>query len=34
MEELLAEHGVTDLSGYAAVPGTPDSALHRDIFLD
>lgn len=34
MEELLAERGVTDLSGYAAVPGTPDAGLHRDIFLD
>lgn len=34
MEELLAERGVTDLSGYAAVPGTPDAELHRDIFLD
>lgn len=34
MEELLAERGVTDLSSYAAVPGTPDAELHRDIFPD
>ena len=32
MEELLAERGVTDLSGYAAVPGTPDAELHRVDF--
>jgi citronellol/citronellal dehydrogenase len=34
VEEVLAEAGVTDLSGYAAVPGTPDEALFPDIFLD
>lgn len=34
MEDLLASRGITDLSGYAAVPGTPDSELFRDIFLD
>ncbi|GAB3151798.1 NAD(P)-dependent oxidoreductase [Microbacterium neimengense] len=34
VEEVLAEAGVTDLSGYAAVPGTPDSAMFPDIFLD
>ena len=30
----LEANGVTDFSGYAAVPGTPDSALFPDIFLD
>jgi len=34
VEDVLAESGVTDLSGYAAVPGTPDSAMFPDIFLD
>ncbi|WP_243226609.1 NAD(P)-dependent oxidoreductase [Microbacterium sp. CIAB417] len=34
VEDVLAEAGVTDLSGYAAVPGTPDSAMFPDIFLD
>jgi len=34
VEDVLAESGVTDLSAYAAVPGTPDSALFPDIFLD
>ncbi|MFT4305856.1 MAG: NAD(P)-dependent oxidoreductase [Microbacterium sp.] len=34
VEDVLAEAGVTDLSGYAAVPGTPDDALFPDIFLD
>jgi citronellol/citronellal dehydrogenase len=34
VEEVLAEAGVTDFSGYAAVPGTPDSELFPDIFLD
>lgn len=34
MEDLLASHGVTDLSGYAAVEGTPDEALQPDLFLD
>ena len=33
-EEVLAAAGVTDFSGYAAVPGTPDEALFPDIFLD
>lgn len=34
VEDVLASAGVTDFSGYAAVPGTPDSALFPDIFLD
>ncbi len=34
VEEVLEGAGVTDFSGYAAVPGTPDSALFPDIFLD
>lgn len=34
VEEVLEAAGVTDFSGYAAVPGTPDSALFPDIFLD
>ncbi|MDQ7879303.1 NAD(P)-dependent oxidoreductase [Microbacterium sp. QXD-8] len=34
VEDVLEAAGVTDLSGYAAVPGTPDSALFPDIFLD
>jgi len=34
VEDVLAEAGVTDFSGYAAVPGTPDSELFPDIFLD
>lgn len=34
VEDVLAEDGITDLSGYAAVPGTPDEALFPDIFLD
>ncbi len=33
VEDVLAEAGVTDLSGYAAVPGTPDDRLFPDIFL-
>lgn len=33
VEDVLAEAGVTDLSGYAYVPGTPDEALFPDIFL-
>jgi citronellol/citronellal dehydrogenase len=28
-----ADAGVTDFSGYAATPGTPDSELFPDIFL-
>ncbi|GAB3596175.1 SDR family oxidoreductase [Microbacterium tumbae] len=34
VEDVLEAEGITDLSGYAAVPGTPDSALFPDIFLD
>lgn len=34
VEDVLAEAGVTDLSRYAAVPGTPESELFPDIFLD
>jgi citronellol/citronellal dehydrogenase len=34
VEDVLAAAGVTDFSGYAAVPGTPDAALFPDIFLD
>ncbi|GGH48700.1 SDR family oxidoreductase [Microbacterium album] len=34
VEDVLAEAGVTDLSGYAAVPGTPDDRLFPDVFLD
>ncbi|UJP09921.1 NAD(P)-dependent oxidoreductase [Microbacterium sp. KUDC0406] len=34
VEDVLEEAGVTDFSGYAAVPGTPDDALFPDIFLD
>ena len=34
VEDVLAEAGVTDLSGYAAVPGTPDERMYPDIFLD
>jgi citronellol/citronellal dehydrogenase len=34
VEDVLAEAGITDLSKYAAVPGTPDDALFPDIFLD
>lgn len=33
VEDVLEEAGVTDFSGYAAVPGTPDSAMFPDIFL-
>ena len=33
VEDVLAEAGVTDFSGYAAVPGTPDDRLFPDIFL-
>ncbi|UTX52433.1 SDR family oxidoreductase [Leucobacter aridicollis] len=32
-EDVLRGEGVTDFSGYAAVPGTPDGALYPDIFL-
>lgn len=34
VEDVLAAAGVTDLSGYAAVAGTPDAELFPDIFLD
>lgn len=34
VEDVLEAAGVTDFSGYAAVPGTPDSELFPDIFLD
>ncbi|WP_424446994.1 SDR family oxidoreductase [Microbacterium arborescens] len=34
VEEVLEAAGITDLSGYAAVPGTPDDALFPDVFLD
>ncbi|MEU1971514.1 NAD(P)-dependent oxidoreductase [Microbacterium sp. NPDC019599] len=34
VEDVLADAGITDFSGYAAIPGTPDSALFPDIFLD
>ncbi|MFT4110634.1 SDR family oxidoreductase [Propionicimonas sp.] len=34
VEDVLRGAGVTDFSGYAAVPGTPDEALQPDIFLD
>ena len=33
VEDVLARAGVTDLSGYAAVPGTPDDALYPDVFV-
>ncbi|MGP3533855.1 SDR family oxidoreductase [Microbacterium sp. RD1] len=33
VEDVLEAAGVTDFSAYAAVPGTPDSALFPDIFL-
>ncbi|MGL1710545.1 SDR family oxidoreductase, partial [Vibrio parahaemolyticus] len=34
VEDVLQAAGVTDFSGYAAVPGTPDEAMYPDIFLD
>lgn len=34
VEDVLSDAGVTDFSGYAAVPGTPDERLFPDIFLD
>ncbi|WP_460772858.1 SDR family oxidoreductase [Microbacterium sp. GXF7504] len=34
VEDVLESVGVTDFSRYAAVPGTPDSELFPDIFLD
>ncbi|NNH05168.1 NAD(P)-dependent oxidoreductase [Microbacterium ulmi] len=33
VEDVLRDAGITDLSGYAAVPGTPDDELFPDIFL-
>ncbi|MBA8815085.1 citronellol/citronellal dehydrogenase [Microbacterium halimionae] len=33
VEDVLEASGVTDFSGYAAVPGTPDEELFPDIFL-
>ena len=33
VEDVLADAGVTDFSGYAAVPGTTDEALYPDMFL-
>lgn len=33
VEDVLMDAGVTDFSGYAAVPGTPDDRLFPDIFL-
>lgn len=33
VEDVLAEAGITDLSHYAAVPGTPEEDLFPDIFL-
>jgi len=34
VEDVLEAEGITDFSGYAAVPGTPDDQLFPDIFLD
>jgi citronellol/citronellal dehydrogenase len=34
VEDVLEAAGVTDFAKYAAVPGTPDSALFPDVFLD
>lgn len=34
VEDVLEAAGITDFSSYAAVPGTPDSELFPDIFLD
>ncbi|MFC7942135.1 SDR family oxidoreductase [Microbacterium oxydans] len=34
VEDVLEADGVTDFSRYAAIPGTPDTALFPDIFLD
>ena len=33
VEDVLRGAGVTDFSGYAAVPGTPDEDLFGDVFL-
>ncbi|TJY62056.1 NAD(P)-dependent oxidoreductase [Sinimarinibacterium sp. CAU 1509] len=32
-EYVLKDAGINDFSGYAAVPGTPDSAIAPDLFL-
>lgn len=34
VEDVLEADGITDFSGYAAIPGTPDNRLFPDIFLD
>ncbi|MDQ1129523.1 NAD(P)-dependent oxidoreductase [Microbacterium sp. SORGH_AS_0888] len=34
VEDVLEAAGVTDFARYAAVPGTPDTELFPDIFLD
>jgi citronellol/citronellal dehydrogenase len=34
VEDVLAEAGVTDFSGYAATHGTPESGFTSDFFLD
>lgn len=34
VEDVLEGAGVTDFSKYAGIPGTPDSKLFPDIFLD
>ena len=33
-DDVLIEDGIEDLTGYATVPGTPDSELQQDMFLD
>jgi citronellol/citronellal dehydrogenase len=33
VEDVLRAAGITDFSGYAAVPGTPDEELFGDVFL-
>ncbi len=33
-DEVLSSEGITDLGAYAAVPGTPDSALGPDFFVE
>jgi citronellol/citronellal dehydrogenase len=33
VEDVLRDAGITDLSGYAAVPGTADDDLFGDVFL-
>ncbi|SBS72459.1 NAD(P)-dependent oxidoreductase [uncultured Microbacterium sp.] len=34
VEDVLRAAGITDFARYAATPGTPDSELYPDIFLD